>query len=120
MIDVESLARRVAARRWCPEADTRDSVRARRDALVGLWAGRLMRLDGDTLTIYAAEVHACGSIGDADEIVVQKIWYDFGRAGVAISTAEIRQKLDELERTAVEQLALAARPRTRGPSKQLS
>ncbi|EJW12021.1 hypothetical protein A33M_2559 [Rhodovulum sp. PH10] len=105
MIDVEALARRATTRRWCPEIDTRDSITARRNALAGLWAGRLMRLADDALSIYAAEVHGCGSIAGSDREVVDKIWYDLNRAGVATPRETIAEKLEALHREAAVQLA---------------
>ncbi|WP_170149855.1 ATPase inhibitor subunit zeta [Rhodoplanes roseus] len=101
---VEAFARRATARDWCPEADTRDSIVARRNALAGLWAGRLMRMPDDTLTIYAAEVHASGSMTGSDAIV-QKLWYDLNRAGVPMSRDAVASKIGELHRDAIGQLS---------------
>lgn len=101
---VEAIARRAVARHWCPEADTRDSILARRNALAGLWAGRLMKMHDDTLTMYAAEVHASGTVSGSDGIV-QKLWYDLNRAGVPISRTAIGEKIGELHRDAIGQLS---------------
>lgn len=103
---VEAIARRAVSNRWCPEADTRDSIVARRNALAGLWAGRLMQLPEETLSIYAAEVHACDALAQGDREVVQKLWYDLNRSGVPMTEQLIRTKLDELEGRAAGQLAL--------------
>ncbi|NVO15820.1 MAG: DUF1476 family protein [Rhodoplanes sp.] len=100
---VEAIARRATARHWCPEADTRDSIVARRNALAGLWAGRLMHLRDDTLTIYAAEVHATGTVCGSDAIV-HKLWYDLNRAGVPTSRTTISEKIGDLHHDAVGQL----------------
>jgi hypothetical protein len=100
---VEAIARRATAHHWCPEADTSDSIVARRNALAGLWAGRLMHLRDNTLTIYAAEVHASGEVSGNDA-VAQKLWYDLNRAGVPMSHSAITEKIGELHRDAVDQL----------------
>jgi hypothetical protein len=100
---VEAIARRATARHWCPEADTRDSIVARRNALAGLWAGRLMQLNDDTLPVYAAEVHASSTLCGNDTIV-HKLWYDLNRAGVPMSHTTVTEKIGELHRDAVGQL----------------
>ncbi|MBK5959572.1 hypothetical protein CCR97_15360 [Rhodoplanes elegans] len=103
-MEVETIARRATTRDWCPEADTRDSIPARRNALAGLWAGRLMRMRDDTLAIYAAEVHASGTM-NGSEAIVQKLWYDLNRAGVPISRDAVASKIGELHRDAMGQLS---------------
>jgi hypothetical protein len=100
----ETIARRATTHRWCPDADTRDSIVARRNALAGLWAGRLMQLSDDQLTLYAAEVHASGTV-DGSEAILQKLWYDLNRAGVPMSRTDIGAKMGELHRDAIGQLS---------------
>ncbi|MDC7788826.1 ATPase inhibitor subunit zeta [Rhodoplanes sp. TEM] len=102
--EVETIARRATMHHWCPEADTRDSILARRNALAGLWAGRLMQMRDDTLSIYAAEVHASGTMSGS-EAIVQKLWYDLNRAGVPISRDAVMSKMGELHRDAMGQLS---------------
>lgn len=102
--EVETIARRATMHHWCPEADTRDSILARRNALAGLWAGRLMQMQDDTLSVYAAEVHASGTVSGS-EAIVQKLWYDLNRAGVPISRDAVMSKMGELHRDAMGQLS---------------
>ena len=100
----ETIARRATTHRWCPDADTRDSIVARRNALAGLWAGRLMRLPEDQLTLYAAEVHAADFTSPGSDDVVHKLWYDLNRAGVPATPQAVRDALARCHREALAQV----------------
>jgi hypothetical protein len=89
--------------RWCPEQDTRDSAVARRNALMGLWAGRAMGLSGDALAAYAAEVHRADFERPGDQDVIAKVAADLHRAGIAMRPTEIRSKLVAFHREALRQ-----------------
>lgn len=88
---------------WCPEADTRDHVNARRNVLAGLWVGRLVGLNGPDLARYATRMHAAdfSVAGDADIIAV--IREDLARVGLALPEQVIRQKLAVFHRQALMQ-----------------
>lgn len=88
---------------WCPDADTRDHVIARRNVLAGLWVGRLVGLSGPDLARYAARMHAAdfSVAGDADIIAV--IRDDLARVGLALPERAIRQKLALFHRQALMQ-----------------
>lgn len=91
------------ASRWCPEHDTRHSVLARRNALLGLWAGRAMGYSGDALTAYAAAVHRADFELPGDQDVVSKVTADLHRAGIAMRPTEIRARLVACHREALRQ-----------------
>lgn len=88
---------------WCPEEDTRHHVRARRNVLAGLWAGRLLGLSGAELTAYAVAVHAADFAEPGDVDVVGKIAADLGRAGVPVCRSEMRARLSAFRREALRQ-----------------
>ena len=90
---------------WCVEADTADSIVARRNALAALWAARLMRLPPEDAASYAAEVHAADFTSPGSDDVVHKLWYDLNRAGVPMSRTDIGAKMGELHRDAIGQLS---------------
>lgn len=94
---------RAALSGWCPDADTRDHVIARRNVLAGLWVGRLVGLTGSDLSNYAARMHAADFqvAGDADIIAV--IREDLARAGLVFPERTIRQRLAVFHREALVQ-----------------
>ncbi len=89
---------------WCPEADTRDNVIARRNVLAALWAGRLLGLSGAAMTAYAVELHLADYDCPGDADVVGKIASDLNRGGVPISETIVREKLRLFHREALSQL----------------
>jgi hypothetical protein len=81
------------------ESATRDTIGARRNALIGLWAGRRMGLADDALAAYVAEVMASDHEKPGVDDLVSKIWTDFDAAGVPVSTTEIIIELSRTERS---------------------
>ena len=78
------------------EEELEFNIRARRDRLVGVWAGGLMGLTDAKLEAYVADlVHADISTPGAEE-VYQKVVADFGHHGVAIRPQEVRDRIAEL------------------------
>jgi hypothetical protein len=90
---------------WCLDVDTRDSAVARRNILVGLWAGQLLGLTGDDLSTYAVEVHRSDFQTPGDSDVVGKIADDFASCGFKYSVQQIRAKLVAFHREAIFQTA---------------
>lgn len=95
--------RRKIDRGFCIDADTRDSVIARRNVLAGLWASRLMRLSKHTVSAYATAVHFADFNIPGDEDVVDKLFGDLNGCGVAINRDDVRRKLSDLHRQAIAQ-----------------
>ena len=85
---------------WCIDADTRDSVVARRNVLTGLWAGRLMGLAGASLTAFASDLHFSSRDDDA---LIAHLARGLGRFGVSVSTSELREMLTRFHRIALHQ-----------------
>lgn len=78
---------------WCIEAETRNAVIARRNVLIGLWAGRLMGKNGHALTAYAREVHYADFEVPGDSDVIAKLGTDFAATGHSVVTATLRKQL---------------------------
>ena len=88
--------------KFAHDQELRFKAEARRNKLLGLWAGGLL---GKTdLDAYAREVVASDfeEAGDAD--VLRKVSGDLKDGGVAISDEEIRAKMQEFLAQAVEQI----------------
>ena len=69
---------------------------ARRDRLLGLWAGELLGLSGDALQNYALAVMRADLREPGDEDVYEKIVADFAEKGVDIMPSDVRAKMDAL------------------------
>lgn len=85
---------------WCVAADTRDNVLARRNVLAGLWASRLMQIPDHMGPIYAAAVHQANFSERGHDDVVDKLFGDLKRSGIAITRDEVRRRLCEFHRQA--------------------
>lgn len=92
-----------SATAWCTDADTRDNIRARRNVLAGLWAGQLMQIPNHMVQSYAAATHHADFCEPGDEDVVDKLFGDLSRCGIAITREEVSNKLCELYRQAMMQ-----------------
>ncbi|MFO1151242.1 MAG: ATPase inhibitor subunit zeta [Alsobacter sp.] len=94
------------ARGWCMEEDTRDSAIARRNVLAALWAGRLMRLEGEALSSYAAQVHFSDFAVAGDEDIVSKLVLDLDAHGLTVPTQTVRDLLAACHRQALREQAV--------------
>lgn len=88
---------------FCIETDTRDNVIARRNVLAGLWAGRLMQIPSPMIDDYVAAVHHADFTEPGHDDVLNKLFGDLSRCGVAVSREDVRQKLCEFHRQAIAQ-----------------
>ena len=82
------------------EEATAHAPRARRNLLLGLWAGRRLGHDGPALARYALSVMEADheEAGDAD--VIRKLLSDFDAAGLPAREAEVQERLVEFKRAA--------------------
>jgi hypothetical protein len=69
---------------------------ARRNRLMGRWAGELMGLEGDHLEEYAKAVVRADFEQPGDEDVIRKVKQDLEAAGIETRESQIRQKMDEM------------------------
>lgn len=77
---------------------------ARRNKLLGQWAAEKLGMTGDAAAAYAKEVVAADfeEAGEAD--VLRKVLGDLTKKGVAVSEADVRAKMAELMKVAVDQV----------------
>lgn len=78
---------------WCTDRDTRHAVIARRNVLIGFWAGNLMGKRGSELESYAREVHAADFEVQGDSDIVAKLQRDLAAAGLHAEAAAVRDRL---------------------------
>jgi len=85
---------------WCIDQETRYAVLARRNVLLGLWAGRLMGKDGEDLTAYARALHRADFEVPGDDDILAKLATDLARAGRPTNDASLRQQIAKFLRQA--------------------
>ncbi|MDF1634996.1 DUF1476 domain-containing protein [Mycoplana sp. MJR14] len=88
--------------KFAKDEELRFKAEARRNKLLGLWAGQL--LGKSDLEAYAKEVVAADFEEAGHEDVVRKIKADFEAAGIAKSEDDIRSQMVELLGVAVDQI----------------
>jgi len=91
-------------KKFALDEEQKFKAEARRNKLLGLWAAEKLGLTGDAATAYSKEVVAADFEEAGDEDVQNKVVKDFAAKGVAIATAEVRAKMDELMAAAVAQV----------------
>jgi hypothetical protein len=77
-----------------------DSITARRNVLAALWAGKLLGLSGEDLTVYASSRRI---LCKSDAKLASVLAKDLRRRGVAVSDDEIRAALARCYRVALHQ-----------------
>jgi len=78
------------------DAEQEFKATARRNRLLGLWAGGLMGLENQHLEDYASAVVRSDFVQPGDEDVLRKVFEDLKGAGVQVSEGEVRMKMAEL------------------------
>jgi hypothetical protein len=81
---------------------------ARRNRLLGLWAGGLMGLEDKHLEDYAAAVVRSEINLPGDEDVLRKLAGDLSGAGLKVTEDQVRAKMDELQAVARQQVQAGA------------
>jgi hypothetical protein len=87
------------------DEDLRFRATARRDKLLGLWAAEKLGLSGTAAEDYAKEVVKAEFEEPGDHDVFRKIRRDFDAKSIAISEHQIRREMEDLMKTAVEQVS---------------
>jgi hypothetical protein len=77
---------------------------ARRNRLLGLWAGEKLAFSEAECDAYAKEVIKSDFEKPGDDDVLQKVFTDFQGKGVLESEQSLRKKMDELMEVAIEQI----------------
>ncbi len=91
-------------KKFVHDAELQFKAEARRNRLLGLWAAGLLGKSGAEAEAYAKEIIAAEFEHGGDEDVFRKIRSDLDAAGVDQSDHQIRRTMDEMMRTAIEQL----------------
>lgn len=90
--------------KFARDQDVEFRASARRNRLLGEWAGRLMGLEGEHLENYGKAVVKSDFEQPGDEDVLRKVFGDLQGAGLSTSEGEVRRKMDELMAEAREQI----------------
>lgn len=80
---------------------------ARRNKLLGLWVAEKLGLTGEKAEEYAKEIIRADFEEPGEEDVFRKVRVDFDAANVDQSDHQIRRTMDELMKTALEQIKSA-------------
>ena len=79
-------------------------ISARRNRLLGLWAGGLMGLEPKNLEDYARAVVKSEFEQPGEDDVLRKVFEDLKGSGVGVSEGDVRLKMAELMAQAREQI----------------
>ncbi len=71
-------------------------VTARRNRLLGEWAGELMGLSGEALKAYAGDVVQSDFDKPGDEDVLEKVLADLNGKNIQASNHQVRKQMDDL------------------------
>ena len=87
------------------DQETAFKVDARRNKLLGLWLAEKLGLPESKLDSYAKEVILADLLEPGVEDIIRKVMIDIEQRGANISESDIRLKLEEFQKAAIEQLA---------------
>ncbi len=79
-------------------------VTSRRNKLLGLWAAKLLGIDGAEAETYAKAVLSADFEKPGDQDVVNKLMADFKAKNVDMSEHRLRKQMDEFFSTAKQQI----------------
>lgn len=79
-------------------------ITARRNKLLGLWAAKLMGIEGESANNYAKEIAAADLARTGDDDVVEKLMADFSAKNVAMDERQLRKQISECSNQAREQI----------------
>jgi hypothetical protein len=96
--------RQGAEAKYALDQEVKFKAMARRNKLLGLWAAEKMGLSGDAASAYAVEVVKSDVEEPGEHDVFRKIRRDFDAKGVQLSDHQIQREMEELMKTAVEQI----------------
>ena len=86
------------------DAELRFKVTARRNKLLGLWAGAQLGLTGDAVEAYAKEVIKSDFEKPGDDDVLEKVLGDLQAKNIEASQHSVRKRMDELMDEAARQV----------------
>jgi len=88
------------------EQATAESPRARRNLLIGIWAGRRLALPEAALSQYALDVMWADHAESGDADVIRKLTTDFDAAGCCVGEDVLRAELTTAQRRAYDDTLL--------------
>jgi hypothetical protein len=91
-------------KKFALDQDQEFRANARRNRLLGQWAGELMGLEGQSAEDYAKAVVKSDFELPGDDDVLRKVFEDLKSAGLSNTEGEVRNKMDELLAQAREQV----------------
>jgi hypothetical protein len=91
-------------KKFAHDEELRFKASARRNKMLGLWAAEKLGKTGADADAYAKAVVLADFEEAGDDDVFRKVKADFGAAGVAVTDTQLRGAMDELLRTALEQI----------------
>jgi hypothetical protein len=101
----EMTPRSEHGRGWCIDVDTSDNPVARRNVLAGLWAGRVIGLEGAALTSYARSTHRRNCQNPGSHSLAAALISDLTSAGIMITEADVYAQVQRLYHEALDQVA---------------
>ena len=94
--------------KYAHDAEFKFKATARRNKLLGLWAGGLIGLDDATAAVYAKQVVMADFEKPGDGDVIHKVLSDLKEAGHEVTEKELIKKMDELLQQAAAELTAEA------------
>ena len=82
--------------KFAHEQDLEFKAVARRNRLLGLWAGQLMDLEDPALENYASAVIKYEIAHPGEDAILRKVAQDLTGAGLKVTEDQVRGKMDEL------------------------
>lgn len=83
---------------------TSDAVVARRNMMLGVWAGAHLGYQGESLARYVQSVIDADHLAPGPDDVIEKILGDFLNHGIRYNAASVTRELQRMERRARDQL----------------
>lgn len=82
------------------EYSTDGCVNARRDYILGLWAGRQLGLCDEELQHYVRDIMHTDRMTSGCDPMIDKVATDFSKKGITLANSQIRMAFQNAERTA--------------------
>ena len=90
--------------KFAHDAELRFKAEARRNKLLGLAVAEMLGVTGDAAATYAKDVVAADFEEAGDDDVVRKVMADLAAGGIAMSEADLRNKMADLMDEAIAQV----------------
>lgn len=93
-------------RKFAHDQELQFKVMARRNKLLGIWAAGLLGKSDEEVDAYAKAVVVSDFAEPGDDDVLRKVLADLQAGNVDIDRQQLRVKMDQLMREAMEQISL--------------